>query len=182
MIVVGDWVWRGGTWRRILGVGLPVGLFLGLFSFAESGILLAGLLVVLIVVPVSGFVTARRMARSWPGARSLSPGDRQTVVRATRRGENIGEARLASSVIEYSDALAEGRRGAYHWIVWAGAVATGVMAVLDTIFGTLRETLVSWAWCAVLAVESLWWPRRESRLLRNADRAKRFAHEILASE
>jgi hypothetical protein len=47
----------------------------------------------------------RRMARYWPGAKQLGGDERVTVVRTARRGERIGDARLAQAVIDYSSGM-----------------------------------------------------------------------------
>lgn len=48
-------------------------------------------------------------AKAWPGVNGLSSADRTAVVRATRRGRDIGEARLATAVSGYGHALRDTR-------------------------------------------------------------------------
>jgi hypothetical protein len=105
VVVVPAWIWRGGPLFRAVTLGLPVGLFFGALGFAESGSVAAFLALVILGPMVYGLPMARRMARFWPGAKKLSGTDRVAVVRASRRGENIGEARLAHAVIDYSSGL-----------------------------------------------------------------------------
>ena len=79
--------------------------FFGVLALIDSGIFLAAVVVFLILGTFYGIWMARRMARYWPGANQLNGAERVSVVRAARRGERIGDARLAQAVIDYSEGL-----------------------------------------------------------------------------
>ncbi|HYP91834.1 MAG TPA: hypothetical protein VER34_01315, partial [Mycobacterium sp.] len=95
MVTVPAFVWRGGFLRRALIIGGAVGVSLAALAWIDSGILLAGVMVLVIVGLFYGIWMPRRMARYWPGAKQLDGDDRVTVARTARRGERIGDARLA---------------------------------------------------------------------------------------
>jgi hypothetical protein len=103
------------------------------------------------------------------------------VVRATRWGENIGDARFAPAVIDYSRGLHEAYKSArpYRWVLWSLAALSLVLAVLDTYSGPTRLAIVSWIWVVFFAVEMTWRPRKQARLLANAERAHKFAQQHL---
>ena len=68
MVAVPAWVWRFGSILRALIVGTVVGIVLGFLAFLGSGLVLAGLVALVIVTPVHGFLMARRMSKYWPEA------------------------------------------------------------------------------------------------------------------
>ncbi|MCW2649045.1 MAG: hypothetical protein QOE41_1505 [Mycobacterium sp.] len=165
---------------RAVCLGLAVGVFSGALVFAESGSVLGALIVVAVISSFYGVVMARRMTRFWPSAKELSGEDRVAVARAARRGETIGETRLAPSVIEYSGGLRQAHQQArrYRWVVWSiGAIAL-VFAVTDSFFGPVRLALVSWVVVGCLAVELLWWSRKQAHISVNAERAENSARQV----
>jgi hypothetical protein len=167
MVVFPAWVWRRGPVYRAVSIGLPTGIFLGALVFADSGIWLGALIAVLALGPFFGIMMARRMARFWPGAKALTPSDRLAVVRATRSGTDIGEARLALAVIDYSSGLHESSEQArrYRWLIRLVAALALILAFSDTFFGSIRSALGSWLFVAFLVVELVWWPRNQAHLL-----------------
>jgi hypothetical protein len=166
----------------MVSVGLAVGIFFGALGFAESGSVVALVALVVLGPFVFGISMARRMARFWPGARTLSGADRVAVVRATRRGQNIGEACLAHAVIEYGGGLREAREQArrYRWVVPVVAALSVILALTDSFFGSIRLALVSWLWVAIIVMELLWWPGKRADLLSNAERAEMLARQVSA--
>ena len=104
------------------------------------------------------------------------------MARATRSGQDISDARLAPAVIEYSRALhraAEGFRLWWWLILVLGVVALGT-AIADTIFAPVREAVVSWLYFAFFPIEAFWWPRRQARILANAELAEESASQLIA--
>lgn len=179
-VLVPDWVWRGGAVSRAVCLGLAVGVFSGALVFAESGSVLGALIVVAVISPFYGIVMARRMTRFWPSAKELSGEDRVAVARAARRGETIGETHLAPSVIEYSGGLRQAHRQArrYRWVVWLFGAVAFIFALTDSFFGPVRLALVSWVVVGCLAVELLWWPRKQAHISFNAERAENSARQV----
>jgi hypothetical protein len=177
MVAVPAWVWRFGSILRALIVGTVVGIVIGLLAFLGSGLVLAGLVAVVIVSPLYGFLMARRMSKYWPEANKLAGTDRVAVTRAVRSGREIGDARLAPAVIAYSRALhAASERSRLWWwlIVVLGVVAVG-FAIVDTVTAApVGEAVVSWLYFAFFPIEAWWWPRRQARLLANARRAEQL--------
>ena len=131
---------------RALIVGPAVGVVIGLLALFGSNSVPAGLVAFVVVSLLYGAIMGRRMAKFWPGAKQLSGADRVAVARATRSGRDIGDARLAAGVIDYSRSLhraAEGFRLWWWLILVLGVVALGT-AIADTIFAPVREAVVSW--------------------------------------
>jgi hypothetical protein len=181
MFLVPAWAWRGGAAARAVCVGVPVGVFLAALVFAESGLMLGAVVTLVVISIFYGIVVARRMSQFWPAAKDLSGADRVAVARAARRGRGIVDARLAPAAIEYGGGLRaareQGRR--WQWMVWLGAVAALVLAVLDSISGPSRMAAVSWLFVVFFAVEIFWWPRAQDRLLVNAERTGESARRAL---
>jgi hypothetical protein len=176
MVVVPAWVWRAGPILRAVLLGLTAGILLSALSFADSGQWLSSLIVFAILTPFYAILMARRMRRFWPGSKELSGADRVAVARAARRGESIGDARLAPAVIEYSDGL----RAAYEdarprrWILWLVIAGSLIAAVVDCFISPVRSVVVSWLFVAFLGVELWWWPKEQARLVANAERAAKL--------
>jgi hypothetical protein len=181
VVVIPARAWRGGGVFRAVVVGLPVGLFFGALGFAESGSVAALVAVAVLGPLVPGIPAARRMARFWSRANKLSGADRVAVVRATRLGHRIGATRLAPAVIEYSTGLREAHEDArgYRWVIPLVAALSLILALTDSFFGSIRLALVSWLWVAIIVAELLWWPRKQARLLSNAERAQTLARQVL---
>ena len=151
--------------------------FLRCAALLDSGIPLVAAIVFVILGTGYGIWMARRMARYWPGARDLTGAERVTVVRAARRGELVGDARLARSVIDYSRGLhaaAEESRP-YRRLVWFMLAVAAVLALWDAVYGSTRDAVASCVYVALLAIERFWWPKRQAQLLSNADRAAETA-------
>ncbi|GAA3137838.1 hypothetical protein [Streptomyces echinatus] len=135
-------------------------------------------MVVFVVLSLfQGARVTRRMGRIWPAAETMGGADRAAVVRATRRGEAIGDPRLAPSVVEYAGAL---RRAAeedrpHLRVVLLVTVLALALAVHDTLTGSMGEIIVSWLMVALLVADLVWWPRGRARLLARADRAEASA-------
>ena len=181
MVTVPARLWRGGWVRRALTIGVCAGIFFGVLALIDSGILLAAVVVFVILGTFYGIWMARRMARYWPGANQLNGAERVSVVRAARRGERIGDARLAQAVIDYSEGLRAAAEKArpYRWLVWLVLGAAAAMALRDTVFGSTRDAVASCLYVALLAVELFWWPKRQEQLLSNAERAADMAERVL---
>jgi len=182
MLFIPAWVWRGGPAYRAVCVGIPAGVFFAALAFAESGIVLGALVVFVVTGPLNGIVMARRMAKLWPAARDLSPGERVEVSSAARRGKHIAEARLAPAAIEYVGALRHALEHArrWQWLVWLLGAAALALAVFDTLSGTPRVAAVSWLYVVFFAVEIAWWPGAQDRLAANAGRTGESARQALS--
>ncbi|HEX9834371.1 MAG TPA: hypothetical protein VGA66_15065 [Mycobacterium sp.] len=173
MVTIPAVVWRGGSAVRALTLGGAVGLSVGALAWLDSGFLISGVIVLVIVGTFYGVWMARRMARYWPGAKDLSGEQRVAVVRAVRRGEPIDDARLSQPVVEYSRALhaaAETGRWLRWVLVFVLVVAVGT-AAWDAAFGSWGNTVASAIYLVALVVELFWVPKWQAQLLANADRA-----------
>ncbi|OBJ38860.1 hypothetical protein A5630_02515 [Mycolicibacterium mucogenicum] len=173
MLTVPAFVWRGGFFSRAAIVGGSVGLSLGTLAWIDSGLLLTGVIVLVVVGLTYGVWMARRMARLWPTAAQLSGMDRVRVARATRRGERLPEKRLVHAANDYRVAMhaaADAAHG-FRWLVaFLLAVAAGT-AVWDAWYGSAGNAVVSAIYLVMLLIEVFWWPRRRRQLLENVDRA-----------
>ena len=181
MVTVPAKVWRGGSVRRGLVVGLGAGLFFGALAWLDSGLLIAGVAVLVILGVAYGIWMARRMARYWPAAEKLSGDERVTVVRAARRGEPISEPQLAQAVIDYSEGLhaAAEKARPFRWILWFVLTVAVLAALWDTVFGSVRDGVASGVYLALLGIEMFWWPKRQQQLLADADRSAEIAERLL---
>jgi hypothetical protein len=173
VVTVPAFVWRGGFFSRALIVGSAVGIVLGAMAWIDSGLLLGGILAAFTTGLIYGIWIPRRMARYWPGAKQLAGEDRVTVARTARRGERIGDSRLAQAVIDYSEGMHAGAEQAkpYRWVVPLILVVGIGTAVWDSIFGTWGNAIASVIYLLALLVELFWWPKRRDELLANGARA-----------
>ncbi|WP_322790267.1 hypothetical protein [Mycolicibacterium monacense] len=176
--------WRGGPVARGLWIGAAAGVFFGALALLDSGVPLVGAIVFVATGVFLGVWTTRRMDRYWPGARELSPADRVTVVRAARRGYPIRDERLARGVVDYDAGLraAAERLYPYRWVVAVVLVVAIATAVVDAVTGSVRETVASCVYLALLAIELTWWPARRRELLLNSALAAALAQQVLTTE
>jgi hypothetical protein len=184
MVTVPAFVWRGGFFLRALVIGAAVGIALGALAWLDSGFLLSGVIVLVTIGVFYGIWMPRRMNRYWPGARQLSGDERVAVVRTARRGERIGDARLAKAVIDYNNGIhtAAEKARPFRWLpVLILVVATGT-AVWDAVYGSWGNAAASGIYLVLLLLELFWWPKRLERLLTNADRAADIAGHILEKQ
>ncbi|MFF9087524.1 hypothetical protein ACF1BE_14085 [Streptomyces sp. NPDC014991] len=90
---------------RGVGAGLGAGVLSAAFVLVEAGSWPGAVVVLVVLGLFYGIRVARRMSGLWPEAARLSGAERAAVVRATRRGEAVGDPRLAPSVAGYAGAL-----------------------------------------------------------------------------
>jgi hypothetical protein len=184
MVTVPAWVWRGGRTTRGVTVGAAAGLFFGCLALLDSGIVLSGVVVFILVGAGWGIVMGRRMTRYWPGARDLTGEQRVSVVRAARRGERIADPRLARPIIDYRDGMHAAGDNArpFRWLIWLVLTVAAAMAIWDTVSGSARDGVASCVYLALLLIEATWWPSRHDQLLTNADRAAEWANQTETSD
>lgn len=182
MVTVPAFVWRGGFLRRALLIGGTIGPALAALAWLDSGLLLGGIITLVITGLVYGIWIPRRMARYWPGAKQLSGDERVAVVRTARRGETIGDARLAQPVIDYSQGMhaAADQARPFRWVVPLILVVGVGTAVWDSVFGSWGNAVASFIYLVALLIELFWWPKRRDGLLANGDRAADSAQQVLA--
>jgi hypothetical protein len=146
--------------------------------------LLSGVIVFVIIGVFYGIWMPRRMARYWPGAKQLSGDDRVTVVRTARRGERIGDARLAQAVIDYSRGIrtAADKARPFRWVLIVVLLVGVGTTVWDAVFGSWGNAAASVIYLVLLLFELFWWPKRQAQLLTNADRATDIAAHILEKQ
>jgi hypothetical protein len=177
VVTVPAFVWRGGSFRRALTVGGSVGIGLAALAWIDSGFWLSAVIVLVITGVVYGIWMSRRMARYWPGEKALSGDERLTVVRTARRGERIGDARLAQPVIDYSRGLREAadQGRPFRWVVPLVLVVSIATAVWDAVYGSWGNVVVSAIYLVLFLFELFWWPKQRQQLLSNADHAAEMA-------
>lgn len=107
MVTVPGIVWRYGPILRGVLLGVSVGAVLGALSWLDSGFLLSGVIVFVVLSVFYGWWMARRMARHWPSATQLSGSERERVARAARCGEPIDDPRLGPALTDYRNGLHE---------------------------------------------------------------------------
>ena len=173
-------MWRGGFALRALTTGAVVGLSLGVLAWLDSGFVLAGVIVLVVVGTFYGVWMARRMARHWPGAKDLTAEERVAVATTARRGEPIDDARLSQPVVDYSRGLhAAAETAILRWLLVIVLVVAVAVTVWDSVSGTWGNTVASVIYVVALLVEVFWMPKRQARLLANADRAAALAQKSL---
>src|SRR5882757_8132689 len=135
MVTVPAWVWRGGRATRGVTVGVAAGLFLGSLAILDSGIVLSGVIVFILLGVGWGIVMDRRMTRYWSGARDLTGEQRVSVVRAARRGDRITDPLLAAPVADYRDGMHAAADNArpFRWLIWLALTMAATMAIWDTV-------------------------------------------------
>ncbi len=170
-------VWGGGRLRSAIRIGAPAGAVFGAIRFAEYGSLGDAIFAALFFGVFFGATMALISRKAWPGQGNLRSTDRAAVVRAVRRGEDIGEARLAWAVIEYCvvSRRTRERDRRYHWVLWLFAGLTLVIAVSDTFAGSVRSALVEWGLVAFWTTFLFWLPGRRTQLESNAGLAGELA-------
>lgn len=173
MLTVPAFVWRGGFSYRAVLTGGAVGVALGALSWLDSGFWLSGLGVLVILGVFVGIVTARRMHRLWPEAANISGADRVAVVRAARRGERVGDPRLATAVATYRRALHAAADSArmIRWLLVVVLIVALATALWDSVSGSVNNTVASVIYLVLALLELFWWPRWVRTLLVNADRS-----------
>jgi hypothetical protein len=149
-------------------------------AWLDSGFLLSGVIVLVIIGVFYGIWMPRRMARYWPGAKQLRGDDRVTVVRTARRGERIGDARLAKAVIDYRGGMhaAAEKARSFRWLLIVVLVVAVGTAAWDAVYGSWGNAAASAIYLVLLFIELFWWPKRQEQLLTNADRAADIAAHI----
>jgi hypothetical protein len=184
MVTMPAIVWRGGFFYRGVTVGVCAGLFFGVLAWLDSGMFVAGAIVFIVVGVGSGVWMARRMARSWPGARALTGAERVAVVAATRRGGRIGDDALAPAVVEYSRALqAEAEKyRPLRWVIVFILVVAVAAAAWDAVLGSLGNVVVSFTYLLLIVLDLIFWPKRRAELLTNAHRASAKARQTGISD
>ena len=173
MVTVPAFVWRFGPILRGVLLGVAVGGFLGLLAWIDSGFLIIGLIAFVALFLFYGGFMARRMARHWPSAASLSGKDRERVAHAARRGLRIDDPRLVPALIDYRDGLHVAAENAkpLRWVIAVALVGSVFAAGYDAVFGSWGNLIVSIIYLVLLGFELFWWPKRQRRILANADRA-----------
>lgn len=161
--------------RAAVMIGVPVAvgyaLLMWLWATPLGGAIFAGAFGGLF----AGLWLARRMWRVWPEAADLDPDDRVAVVRAVRRGSDLGDRRLAGAVVRYAAVVQRelGReRSRQTWVVVALAA---VGAVAWTVVGPPTLAIAGWLLTGALIVSIVRRPARIRAELANAARAAELA-------
>jgi hypothetical protein len=177
MVIVPAIGWRGGALRRVSMLGACGGLFFGIPAWLDSGLLVAGVVVFVVMGAASGVWMSRRMVRYWPGSRALSGPRREAVVAAARRGHRIDDDSLAPAVDDYRQALhaAADHGRPWRWLLVAVLIVGVGSTLWDTTHGSVGNAVASVIYLVVIGLELFYWPKRTEVLLANADRAATMA-------
>jgi hypothetical protein len=158
-------------------VGLSVGLFFGTLAWLDSGMLLSGAIVCVVLGVGSAVWIPRRMTKYWPGSTALTGDQRAAVVSAVRAGTAIGDPALTQPVIDYSRGLhaAADKTGRWRWLLTFVLVVAAGTALWDAVFGSWGSAIASVVFLVLAGFELFWWPKRLTQLLANAERAASLA-------
>ncbi|MDF2825919.1 MAG: hypothetical protein K0R68_3327 [Mycobacterium sp.] len=180
MLTVPAAVWQGGPLRRGFTVGIAVGLFFGVLTWLDSGMLLGGVLASAVTGIASGVWMSRRMARFWPAAEQLTGQQRHVVAATVRRGGRIADPALAPAVLACSRGMqAAAERGRpWRWVVVVVLLVVIIMALWDAVMGSVGNALASLIYLVLIGLEMSWWPNKRAELLTNAERASVAATQI----
>ena len=184
MVTVPAWVWRGSRATRGVTVGAAAGLFFGALAILDSGMVLSGAIVFVLLSVGWGIGMDRRATRYWPGARDLTGEQRVSVVRAARHGERIADRGLAPAVIAYREGMHTAADDArpFRWLIWFVLAVAAGMAIWDTVMGSTRDAVASCVYLGLLVIEVTWWPTHLEQLLANVDRAAKSADQSQTSD
>jgi hypothetical protein len=173
MVTVPGFVWRYGPIVRGLILGLTIGGVLGVLAWLDSGFVVIGLIVFVILSVFYGGWMARRMTRLWPSARQLSGAERERVASAARRGLRIDDVRLVPALTDYRNGLHEAAENArpFRWLIPLILVVSVGTAVYDALLGSWGNVIASAIYLVMLLIEVFWWSKRQEQLLANADQA-----------
>jgi hypothetical protein len=179
MVTVPAFVWRYGPLIRGVILGVAAGTFFGVLAWLDSGFLVTGLIVFVMLGVFYGLWMSRRMARHWPTAKQLTGPQREQVARAARGGERIDDPDLMPALTGYRNGLHEAAQESrfLRWLVWFVLTVSVGMALWDAAFGSWGNAIVSAIYLVLLALEVFWWPTRQRQLLANADMAVAMARE-----
>jgi hypothetical protein len=104
-----------------------------------------------------------------------------SVVRTARRGEPIGDPRLAQAVIDYSTGMHTAAEQGRAVSMAAGVHprrCDGGQQGGDAVSGSWGNAVASAIYLVLSLIELFWWPKRRQRLLTNADRAVDIAEHL----
>jgi len=179
MVTVPAFVWRFDPVPRGVLLGLAVGGSLGLLAWLDSGLIVVGVIVFVVLAIFYGDWMTRRMSRYWPAAARLSGSQREQVARTARTGTEIDDEQLAPALIDYRDGMHAAAADArpLRWLIWFVLVVAVGTALWDTAYGSWGNAVASAIYLILLALEVFWWPRKQQALLANADRAAELARQ-----
>jgi len=176
-------VWGGGRLQMALWLGLPASALFGLIEFLSGWASPIGAVAWAIwFALLYGVLMTRRLRRDWRGAYDLPPRDRVAVLRAVRRGEDVGEPRLAPAVVDLADAFRRGRERdhRYRWALWLFAGVLLCLALHDSLAGSTRSAVLWGALACLWALLLALLPRRWVRTVARAERAESLARRTLS--
>ncbi len=171
-------MWAGGPVSAALRIGIPAGFAFGLLQFAINGSVAGAVFGGVFLAVFFGGIMALIVRRQWSGAGRVAPDDRVAVARAVRRGDDVGDDRLAEAVIEYAEMVrkTQERDARHRWVLPLFGILSFVIALTSTVGGSTREAVVFWLLTAFWIVGILWWfPRQRARWTENASRAEAAA-------
>lgn len=172
MITVPAVVWRGDSAVRGVLTGTCLGLFFGGVAWLDSGMWLAGVVVLVVLGVGSGVWMARRMVRYWPSAGELTGAQRHTVADSVRHGRAVDTA-LAHAALDYRrglHAVADHHRPV-RWLIVVLLVIAVAVAAWDAVNGSWGNVVASLIYLLIIGFEVVGLPRWQRRLLANADKA-----------
>ena len=184
MVTVPAFVWRYGPFLRGVILGVAAGAFSGALAWLDSGFVVTGLIVFVILCVFYGLWMSRRMARYWPTAKKLTGPEREQVARAARGGDRIDDPALAPALTDYRNGLRDAVEQArpLRWLLWFVLIVAIGAAAWDAAFGSWGNVIVSAIYLVLLVLEVFWWPKRQRQLLANADRAAEMANSQAEGE
>ncbi len=176
--------WRGGRLRAAAVIGVPAGVYFGLFALGDSGDVRKALGSGVFFGVFLGGWMSWYLWRSWPAARDLRAGDRGAIMRAVMRGEGVTDRRLAPYVIERSENVrtTHERDRRYAWMMPTFAVLALVFTVIAIVDGGTIKVLTWLAVLALYAVNLRRIPDQRERLEINAERAEMLARRQLETD
>ncbi len=173
------------SWGAGLFMGFTFGAYMAIRSGLDTGSPAVGLVGGFVSGLLLGVIMAVVAHRQRGLLRHLPTTDRVLVLRSVRRGEDVGEPRLAPAVIAYAEQLRRqserfwGRPSTEVGLCWGfallGVLVTAGAAVEGNTAGMIGSSALTLIW----AGSAVAWPRRHARTMARIDKAERAAEALL---
>jgi hypothetical protein len=176
-----DWA-SSGLLPRFAVFAIPSAILVGILGGAsrtswQQGIA-SGILFGIVFGSAMTYIVTRRLRQLPP----LSPDDLRLVTAAVRRGEPVGDPRLAPAVVQYAAIIRDAQSSARRVRILYDVFLAGSVIVLGVAIAARRsaEVTVDTFILGAVVIQRRLVPRRRERIIANADTAERLAREHLS--
>ena len=173
------------SWGAGLFMGFTFGTYMAIRSGFDTGSATVGLVGGFVSGLFFGVIMAVVAHRQRGSLRHLPTTDRVLVLRSVRRGQDVGEPRLAAAVIAYAEQLRRqsegfwGRPSTEVGLCWGFALLSALVTAGAAAGGNTAGMIGYSALTLVWAGSAVAWPRRHARTMARIDNAQRAAEGLL---